>query len=84
MRTAGDPPDRHWRSSSHRWQLSVGPCSAARTELRDVSDVDLLVEFQPDRTPGLLGIARLELALPELLGREVDLRAAGDLSPYFS
>jgi predicted nucleotidyltransferase len=56
--------------------------SGARNELRDDSDVDLLVEFQPDPTPGLFGIARLELELRELLGREVDLRTAGDLSPY--
>jgi uncharacterized protein len=57
--------------------------SAARNELRDDSDIDLLVEFEPDRTPGLLGIATLELQLEQLLGRNVDLRTAGDLSPYF-
>ena len=57
--------------------------SAARDELRGDSDVDLLVEFDPDRTPGLLGIAKLELELQELLSREVDLRTVGDLSPYF-
>jgi hypothetical protein len=48
--------------------------SAARNELRDDSDIDLLVEFEPGRTRGLLGIAELELALQELLGRDVDLR----------
>lgn len=57
--------------------------SAARNELRDDSDIDLLVEFEPDRIPGLLGIAKLELELQELLGREVDLRTLDDLSPYF-
>jgi uncharacterized protein len=57
--------------------------SAARDELRDDSDIDLLVEFVPGRTPGLLGVAKLELELQELLGRDVDLRTAGDLSPYF-
>lgn len=57
--------------------------SAARNELRDDSDIDLLVEFVPGRTPGLLGVAKLELELQELLGRDVDLRTAGDLSPYF-
>jgi uncharacterized protein len=57
--------------------------SAARDELRDDSDIDLLVEFAPGRTPGLLGVAKLELELQELLGRDVDLRTAGDLSPYF-
>jgi uncharacterized protein len=57
--------------------------SAARNELRHDSDIDLLVEFEPDHTPGLLGIAKLELELQELVGRDVDLRTVGDLSPYF-
>jgi uncharacterized protein len=57
--------------------------SAARNELRHDSDIDLLVEFEPGRTPGLLGIAKLELELQELVGRDVDLRTVGDLSPYF-
>jgi uncharacterized protein len=55
--------------------------SAARNELRDDSDVDLLGEFASERTPGLLGMAKLELMLQELLGREVDLRTVGDGSP---
>jgi uncharacterized protein len=56
--------------------------SAVRNELRDESDIDLLVEFETGRTPGLLGLAKLELELQKL-GREVDLRTPGDLSPYF-
>jgi len=48
------------------------------------SDVDLLVEFQPGRTPGLLRLAEIELDLSDLLGgRNVDLRTAEDLSRYF-
>ncbi len=54
--------------------------SALRGELRPDSDVDLLVVFEPGRVPGLLHLAALELELAELLGREVDLRTAGDLS----
>jgi uncharacterized protein len=57
--------------------------SAARNELRDDSDIDLLVEFEPGRTTGLLGVAKLELELQELLGRDVDLRTAGELSRHF-
>lgn len=57
--------------------------SALRGELRPDSDIDLLVEFEPDRTPGLLGIAQLELDLGALVGRSVDLRTLGDLSQYF-
>src|SRR5438105_3466651 len=57
--------------------------SALRGELRAGSDIDLLVEFEPGRTPGLLRMAGLELQLRELLGRDVDLRTAGDLSRHF-
>jgi uncharacterized protein len=58
--------------------------SALRADFRPDSDVDLLVEFEPDRIPGLLGIARMERELAALLGgRKVDLRTPQDLSPYF-
>ena len=44
----------------------------------------MLVEFEPDRIPGLLGIAGMELELSELFtGCKVDLRTPEDLSPYF-
>ena len=47
------------------------------------SDIDLLVEFDPEHIPGLFGVAGMEIELSELLGRKVDLRTAGDLSRYF-
>ena len=48
------------------------------------SDIDLLVDFDPDAVPGLLGIAAMELELSTLLdGRKVDLRTAQDLSRHF-
>ena len=47
------------------------------------SDVDLLVEFEPDAVPGLLGLAAIEAELAALMGRPVDLRTAAELSPYF-
>jgi predicted nucleotidyltransferase len=51
---------------------------------RPDSDIDLLVEFEPDKTPGFLGLAAIEDELSELLGgRKVDLRTPHDLSPYF-
>ena len=51
---------------------------------RPESDVDLLVEFEPGATPGLLTVAQIEFDLSDLLGgRKVDLRTAGDLSRYF-
>ncbi|MDD3519010.1 MAG: nucleotidyltransferase family protein [Chromatiales bacterium] len=48
------------------------------------SDIDLLVEFETGRTPGLLGLAEMEIELSELLhGRRVDLRTPSDLSHLF-
>jgi predicted nucleotidyltransferase len=48
------------------------------------SDVDLLVEFEPGRKPGLLKLAGIEAEFFALLGgRRVDLRTAQDLSPHF-
>ena len=58
--------------------------STLRGDRRPDSDVDLLVEFEPAATPGLLGLARIEAELSALLGgRRVDLRTAQDLSPHF-
>ncbi|EXI79563.1 MAG: Nucleotidyltransferase domain protein [Candidatus Accumulibacter appositus] len=58
--------------------------SQLKGSARPDSDVDLLVEFDPDHVPGLLSIAAMELTLSEMLGgRRVDLRTAQDLSPYF-
>ncbi len=48
------------------------------------SDVDLLVEFEPGATPGLIRLGGIARELSALLGgRTVDLRTAGDLSRHF-
>lgn len=58
--------------------------SQLKGNARPDSDVDLLVEFEPGRTPGLLGISAMEIELSGLLGgRKVDLRTAADLSRWF-
>ena len=58
--------------------------SALREDFGPESDIDVLVEFEPERIPGLLGIAGMELELSELFtGRKVDLRTPEGLSPYF-
>ena len=57
--------------------------SALRSDFGPASDIDLLVEFDPDRTPGLLAIAGMEIELEGIFGRPVDLRTYGDLSRYF-
>lgn len=57
--------------------------SALRKNLGPDSDIDLLVEFDPDNIPGLIRLAGMENELSEILGRKVDIRTAQDLSRYF-
>jgi hypothetical protein len=48
------------------------------------SDIDLLVEFDTGRIPGLLGLAEMGAELSDLMhGRRVDLRTPNDLSGLF-
>ena len=57
--------------------------SVLRDDFRPDSDVDVLVEFAPDARIGLIGFAGLEIELSAMLGREVDLNTAEDLSRYY-
>ena len=58
--------------------------SALRKEFGPDSDIDILVEFDRDRIPGLFGIVRMERELSGIFGgRKVDLRTPEDLSRYF-
>jgi predicted nucleotidyltransferase len=58
--------------------------SALNGSARPDSDVDLLVEFEPGESPGLIGMAAIESELSALMGgKRVDLRTAQDLSRYF-
>ena len=50
---------------------------------RPDSDVDVLVEFDPDHIPGFFALAGMEIELSGILGRKVDIRTAEDLSRYF-
>lgn len=56
--------------------------SVLRDDFGPESDVDVLVEFDPEHVPGL-AFFEMEAELSELLGRKVDLNTAGFLSPYF-
>jgi predicted nucleotidyltransferase len=48
------------------------------------SDIDILVEFDPGKEPGLLGLVEMEHELSTLLGGQtVDLRTPMDRSRYF-
>jgi uncharacterized protein len=58
--------------------------SVLREDFRDDSDLDVLVEFEPDSIPGFLRLAEMEAELETLFGgRKVDLRTPQDLSKYF-
>lgn len=50
---------------------------------REDSDLDLLVEFETGVQVTLLDMARMRRELSELIGFQVDLRTAEDLSEYF-
>lgn len=57
--------------------------SVLRDDFRPDSDIDMLVEFEPDARVGLMDLAGMQIELSQLLGREVDLRTPGFLSDYF-
>lgn len=57
--------------------------SILRDDFGPESDLDILIEFLPGRTPGLFAFAGMQLELGKLLGRRVDLRTPADLSRYF-
>lgn len=50
---------------------------------RPSSDVDMLIEFLPGGTPGLLALSSMQLELSAMIGRHVDLRTPRELSRYF-
>lgn len=56
--------------------------SVLRDDFTPQSDVDVLVEFELGKTPGL-AIVRMQDELSLILGRVVDLRTPADLSRYF-
>jgi hypothetical protein len=58
--------------------------SVLREDFAPNSDVDVLVEFEPGKTPGYFTLARIARELSPLFGgREVDIRTPNGLSPYF-
>ncbi len=57
--------------------------SVLRDDFTPKSDIDVLVEFKPGRTPGLAFFGRIPNDLSEILGRQIDLNTPQCLSPYF-
>ena len=56
--------------------------SALRDELRPESDIDLLVEYEPDAPVGLFAMGGHLMDLSDIVGRKVDLCTPNGLSPY--
>ena len=56
--------------------------SVLREDFRADSDVDILVEFDPDQVPGF-AFFTMEQELTEMIGRSVDLHTPKSLSRYF-
>jgi len=57
--------------------------SVLRDDFKPDSDLDILVDLEPDAIIGLLEMAQMEIELSEMIGRNVDLRTPEDLSIYF-
>jgi predicted nucleotidyltransferase len=57
--------------------------SVLREDFTPESDVDVLVEFEPEAQVSLLGEVRIEREMGEILGRKVDLVSRKYLSKYF-
>ena len=53
-----------------------------RDDFTPESDVDVLVEFEPEHVPGL-EFVDMQDELTQLLGRSADLNTPGFLSDYF-
>jgi uncharacterized protein len=80
------PDDRALAALCHRSHIRRLSLFGSRLKgtSRPDSDVDLLVEFEPGREPGLLRLAGIQAEFSKLLnGRPVDLRTVQELSRHF-
>ena len=57
--------------------------SVLTDRFRPESDLDVLIEFEPEQTPGLFALARMQFEIEAVVGRPVDLRTPKDLSRHF-
>ncbi len=63
-----------------RWLAFFG--SVLRDDFRAESDVDVLVEFEPDKRYTYFTLAQIEEDLSSLLGRKADLHMPQSLHPF--
>ncbi len=57
--------------------------SVLRDDFHAGSDVDMLVDFEPDARISYIDKGRMRRELSSLIARPVDLRTRMELSPYF-
>ena len=57
--------------------------SVLTEQFKPTSDVDFLVEFQPDHIPTLFDIVDMEEELSRIVGHPADLKTAKGISRYF-
>ncbi|ELS03945.1 putative nucleotidyltransferase [Xenococcus sp. PCC 7305] len=57
--------------------------SVLRDDFSPESDIDILVEFDPQHVPGLIRLSAMEQELSGIFQHKVDLRTPEDLSSYF-
>lgn len=55
--------------------------SVLRDDFRDDSDIDVLVDFEPDASIGFFELARLQRDLSAIFGRNVDVVLKQGLNP---
>ena len=57
--------------------------SVLREDFEPDSDVDVLVEFEPEARVGLITLAGMEIELTEILGHKTELHTVKGLNPHF-
>lgn len=57
--------------------------SVLRDDFGPDSDIDVLVEFEPDASVGLITLAGMEIELTDLLGHKAEMHTHKGLNPYF-
>ena len=57
--------------------------SVLREDFTPDSDVDVLVEFDPAAQVGMIGLAGMEMALSQILGRRAEIHTPKGLNPRF-
>jgi predicted nucleotidyltransferase len=57
--------------------------SVLRDDFTAQSDVDVLVEFEPEARIGLITLSGLEIELSQILGRQVEIHTLKGLNPLF-